>query len=219
MSTRPHTQEDLVQLLQKVEEREQATRRRALLYSLVPIAVAAVLLTVTGWQVYEAEKKVAYAKAEYKLLNKSKELLKTQIEGYKATIGQLNADINTYGGKELQQKARQITPITTEVKVQASAAEEKGKVTPNGSQIYRIRLWVDGSPETLDRIAAVEYEFNHPTFVQKIRKSSDRQKKFQIEYDGWGCLSSVIVTLRLVNPPHGPPPQIEFDMCAALGWS
>jgi len=40
-------------------------------------------------------------------------------------------------------------------------------VTANGSQLYDMRLWVEASPETLARIAAVQYEFNNPTFVRK----------------------------------------------------
>jgi hypothetical protein len=212
MSTAPHTPEDLAKLLQRVEERERTARTRAIFYSLVPIIVAVVLLTVTGWQVYDAEKKVAAKKAELETYQKA--ILKLNV--FRGPGGK--AEGNAPGGIEPTQQSSQVNSITTEVNLRASA-EEKGKVTANGSQLYNMRLWVEGSPKTLARIAAVQYEFNNPTFLQKIRESADRQGKFVIEYTGWGCLSSVIVTFKLVNPPPGPPAQTDFDMCAALGWS
>lgn len=220
MSTAPHTPEDLAKLLQRVEERERTARRRAIFYSLVPIIVAVVLITVTGRQVYNAEKKVAAKRTEL-------ESLQGKIDTLTGAIDRLNV-VRGPGGKVEEATpeksgptppASQVPPITAEVKIRASADEEKGKVTANGSQLYKIRLWVEGSPETLARIASVQYEFNNPTFRQKMRESSDRQDKFFIEYTGWGCLSSVIVTFKLVNPPPGPPAQTDFDMCAALGWS
>ena len=220
MSTAPHTPEDLAKLVQRVEERERTARTRAIFYSLVPIIVAVVLITVTGRQVYNAEKKVAAKRTEL-------ESLEGKIDTLTGAIESLNV-VRGPGGKIVggtpqksgpTPQASQVAPITTEVKVRASADEQKGKVTANGSQLYDMRLWVEASPETLARIAAVQYEFNNPTFRQKMRESSDRQDKFFIEYTGWGCLSSVIVTFKLVNPPPGPPAQTDFDMCAALGWS
>jgi len=65
MSTAPHTPEDLAKLVQRVEERERTARTRAIFYSLVPIIVAVVLITVTGRQVYNAEKKDRYLNRSY----------------------------------------------------------------------------------------------------------------------------------------------------------
>ena len=208
MSSAPQTHEELAQLLQRVEKRERTARRRAVVYSLIPIAVTVLLLTVTARQVYRAEEEV--------------KSLDDQIEFRKKIIARLNAEQDPAGkiegNKPAQQQASQVTPITEDIKVRASAEEEKGKVNADGSQIYKMRLWIDASPATLAQITNVQYEFNHPTFLQKIRDGKDRSKGFPIEYEGWGCLRSVIVTIKLLNPPQGPPPQIDFNMCAALGW-
>src|SRR5437016_5721938 len=214
MSSAPQTQEELTQLLQRVEERERTARRRAIFYSLVPIAVGALVLIVTTWQVYRAERDLATKKAELDFREKVIERLNPQrLPGGKV-------EGNTSARNEPTQQVSQVTPITANLKVRASAEEENGKVNADGSQLYKMSLWIVGSPETLARIASVQYEFNHPTFVQKIREGKDRNKGFPIEpYEGWGCLRSVIVTIKLVNPPEGPLPQIDFDMTAALGWS
>jgi hypothetical protein len=68
-------QQDLLQLLQQVENRERVARRRAILYTLVPIVVAAILLTITGLQVYRAEKRVTDANIEVSKLEKRKSTL------------------------------------------------------------------------------------------------------------------------------------------------
>ena len=78
MSSAPHTQEELTQLLQRVEERERTARRRAIFYSLVPIAVGALVLIVTTWQVYRAERDLATKKAELDFREKVIERLNPQ---------------------------------------------------------------------------------------------------------------------------------------------
>ena len=79
MNRTPQTKDDLRQLLQRVEEREKTTRRNAILYSLIPVAIAAVLLTLTSWQVYKAENRVARAKTELRSLEDQKGALQDAV--------------------------------------------------------------------------------------------------------------------------------------------
>jgi len=210
------TQQDLLQLLQQVENRERVARRRAILYTLVPILVAAILLTITGLQVYRAEKRVTDANLEVSKLEKRKSTLEQALiltNVQYGPSGNTAIDSKTKGQQENQQ-----TPFLKQVR--ASSQAVAGQVTPNGALVYDFQLWVEGSTDMLARIDAVRYEFNHPTFAPatRVQESKDRSKKFAVGYRGWGCLRSVIVTFTLVHPPQGPPPQGNFDMCAALNW-
>ncbi len=54
-----------------------------------------------------------------------------------------------------------------------------------GGEWWRWGAFVDGAEQDLNAIESVEYVL-HPTFVNPIRKVSDRQTKFRIETAGWG---------------------------------
>jgi cell division protein FtsB len=226
MSTGLHTEQELARLLHTVEERERTARQRAFLYTLLPILVGIAFLSFTAWQVVNAERRVAVLKTQEGVLKGEKDaleqsiaVLRGQVDTYAKILNQVTTDVKQYGGAQLQKTVQQATSITTEVKLQASKTAVPGNFNPNGAQIYDFKLWVDASRETLARISSVRYEFNHPTFPPKLRvqESSNRDDGFPVSYRGWGCLSSVIVTFNIAEP-KGPPPKIDFDMCAALRW-
>src|SRR5947207_1497848 len=175
MSTAPHTEEELGRLLERVEEQERATRRRTIIYSFLPIVIGIAFLTFTAWQVHRTRQGLAVLESQRQALEQSVNVLRVQVSTYSDTLDQLKRDVNKYGGEQLQQKVQRNAPITTEVKLGASA--DKGQVYPDGSPMYKFSLWVDGTQATLARIAAVQYEFNHPTFPQaiKVQKSTDRE--------------------------------------------
>lgn len=216
MSPRLQTQgNNLAQLLQRVEERDRASRRNAILYSLIPIAVAVVLLTLTGWQVYNAEKKVADAKKELRALESQTDVLQkaiTKLNYQETPSGKVISDVTNN-----QQQQAQPNSSFAEL-LRASATPVSGQETSDQRPLYQFRLSVEGSPETLSRIARVKYQFNHPTILHPIQESSDRASNFSVGYKGWGCLRSVIVTFTLKDSAQAPPPPVAFDMCAALHW-
>jgi len=228
MSTNPHTEQELARLLQTVEERERTAGQRAFLYTLLPILVGIAFLSFTAWQVVNAERRVAGLKAQEGILKGEKEaleqsivVLRGQVDTYAKTLNQVKTDVNQYGGAQLQKTVQQATPITTEVKLQASKIKNRGsrEFQSQRRSVYDFKLWVDASSETLARLSSVRYEFNHPTFPPKprVQESSNRDDGFPVSDRGWGCLSSVIVTFTLAEP-KGAPPKIDFDMCATLGW-
>ena len=82
------------------------------------------------------------------------------------------------------------------------------------------RLWVEGPSDVLSKIQSVQYEFNHPTFRQKVMTGRDRANGFAVGYTGWGCLTSVAVTFTPRDRGAEPPPQHrDFDMCADIDAS
>jgi hypothetical protein len=106
-----------------------------------------------------------------------------------------------------------ITPQNQVFQLKASA-KATGRTTPDGKPIYRFSIYVDASPDTLQNINRVAYDFNHPTFVQPHREEINRDHKFQTQYLGWGCLSPVNVTVYLKDTTTQ---SFPFDMCKALG--
>jgi hypothetical protein len=120
MSTNPHTEQELARLLQTIEERERTARQRAFLYTLLPILVGIAFLSFTGWQVVNAERKVAGLKAQEGILKGEKDaleqsivVLRGQVDTYAKTLNQVKTDVNQYGGAQLQKTVQQAAPITT----------------------------------------------------------------------------------------------------------
>ena len=72
------------------------------------------------------------------------------------------------------------------IEIRASA-DETGNVVENTTlPQYHFRIWVEGSPAALGRVKSVQYEFDHPTFRDKVQRSSDRRNRFEQGYRGWG---------------------------------
>ena len=96
--------------------------------------------------------------------------------------------------------------IVSRVQLRASRRATGRQISGTELPAYAFSAWVEGPDDILNRIESVQYEFNHPTFRQKLQVGRDRRTGFRVGYTGWGCLSSVIVTLRLrdrsVTPPH-----------------
>lgn len=57
--------------------------------------------------------------------------------------------------------------------------------TPRGQQYYDWRVFVDATPDLLDRIDRVTY-FLHPTFPNPVRTVDDPSTKFALDSSGWG---------------------------------
>ncbi|MGE0449897.1 MAG: pYEATS domain-containing protein [Vicinamibacterales bacterium] len=80
---------------------------------------------------------------------------------------------------------------------------------------YNFSAWVEGPEDVLAQIESVQYEFNHPTFQQKVQVGRERSRGFRVGYTGWGCLSSVAVSVKLRDATV-PMPHIDFNMCDAI---
>jgi energy-coupling factor transporter ATP-binding protein EcfA2 len=110
----------------------------------------------------------------------------------------------------------QSTSLLNGVEIRASSESTGGVVEKTTLPLYHFKIWLDGPPEALERIRAVEYEFDHPTFREKTQISEDRRNRFERGYRGWGCLASVRVTVIPVGA--GSPESVNFDMCAAVSF-
>jgi hypothetical protein len=165
----------------------------------------------------KSRKQAEEAVAKLQVENKRLEVARDQAQQYRESLTTLSNRIGSYGNPEWTKAAVAVEPLTARLRVRASAVPRRGVRTSTGDQTYDFALWIDGPDAALDRVKSVTYEFNHPTFRQKVQQSSDRAAKFRVGYVGWGCLASVIVTLEPVDAGREKSASIDFNMCGALG--
>lgn len=85
---------------------------------------------------------------------------------------------------------------------------------PDGGKTFLFKLWLNAPDNVKRQISRVDYFFNHPSFGnEKTMSSQNAADNFLVQYEGWGCLSLVVIT---VFPREGKPFDIYFDMCARL---
>lgn len=106
-----------------------------------------------------------------------------------------------------------VTPSNAVYEVKASAIAT-GRQLSQGRPEYRFTLFVNASPDALVQIENVTYGMDHETFKTRDYTSSDRAALFAKSYVGWGCLTSVAVTVQLKS---GAVNTTDFDMCRSLG--
>lgn len=105
-----------------------------------------------------------------------------------------------------------VTPNNTVYEIKASALAT-GRTTPDGPE-YKFSIYINSSKDGLQTIKDVRYNFNHPTFTNKQVEVDNPQDRFLYSYTGWGCLTSVGVTVELKD---GTSKNFDFNMCRSLG--
>jgi hypothetical protein len=102
--------------------------------------------------------------------------------------------------------------LLASIQLRASSALQMGEVTASGKRVFRFRVWVDAPATTAEQIKSVEYFFDHPSFVNNTFTSATAPR-FEQGYSGWGCITTVQVTIRWKS---GRVDKRPFDQCAAL---
>ena len=97
-----------------------------------------------------------------------------------------------------------------------SSAVPTGRTLNSGAE-YRFSLFINGNAEALNGIEKVTYFFDHPSFpaASRTKISMDREQRFSVGYNGWGCMDPVIIT---VDFKDGRQSKTDFNMCKNLGW-
>src|SRR2546425_7781490 len=78
------TDEKLQSLLEEADERERRARKRAMIYSFLPIVLAGLLLIFTGWRIQTAEHQVA-------ILNEQAERYRKEAASLQSKLDDLNS--------------------------------------------------------------------------------------------------------------------------------
>jgi hypothetical protein len=105
-----------------------------------------------------------------------------------------------------------VTPENNVYEIKASA-QATGKGSP-GSPEYKFSIFINSTSAVLDTIKQVQYDFLHPTFTNKHVVAENAKDQFSSSYIGWGCLTSVDVTVTLKD---GTSKMLDFNMCRSLG--
>lgn len=88
------TTEQLQSLLQRVDERERNARRRAIVYSLIPIALAVILLGFTGNQIQQAVRQVQEANQELATVDQKLQKSQQDLGAVNDQLAQARTQIN-----------------------------------------------------------------------------------------------------------------------------
>jgi cell division protein FtsB len=170
----------------------------------------------------ELQNKASDSRKEIATLEQQKQLVLTQIQTIEKNVQEhepANHASRIFGdiarkvpSPVAQQTIATLTPLFAVVKPRASA-EPLGTKNSAGQAESQYSVWIDVPADRASEIRSVSYEFNHPTFTDKIQTSSDASNGFRVGYQGWGCLALVAITLNLTDGTTQP---ISFDQCAGL---
>ena len=149
---------------------------------------------------------------EVESLQRTKTVLSGESDSLRSSLQKIQTETYKYDRPDLARVVKGLTPISARVSPQASSLEVSGQTT-GGKQVFDFSVWLNVPAEDRNSIEKVSYLFNHPTFRQNTMISSDASTGFRIGYRGWGCLSSVIITISLKD---GSSDKIDFDMCKKL---
>jgi len=89
------SEEQLQSLVKSAEERESIARRRAALYSLIPIVLASLLLWFTGWQIKEANQELTTVENELQSSLQEQEDTNMQLEQTRQEFDQTRQELET----------------------------------------------------------------------------------------------------------------------------
>jgi len=147
-------------------------------------------------------------------LQKQIDVLRSNARELEQSYAQIEKAVAATQNPKLQREFSEALPFIAMVKPRARAVENR-ETKGERETYYDFSLWIELPRERRAEILDVVYEFNHPTFRQKAQRSTNPEEGFRVRHIGWGCLSSVIITVNLRN---GSSSSIDFDMCAELGW-
>jgi peptidoglycan hydrolase CwlO-like protein len=163
----------------------------------------------TKQQFTEAQNQVMVTKKEVSKLNEKVTELTREEESLNLQIAALRSQKdNLLNVVKSRSNAQEALPIEAVVVPRADAKSK-------GNDRYDFSLWLETPSGRQQEIKNVTYFFNHPTFQKKIFSSSKPEDNFLVRYNGWGCLSRVIITVHLTD---GTSKEIDFDMCSYLDW-
>ncbi len=93
-------------LLERIERREKSVRSRAVLYSLLPVALTVVMLGYTAASVRNAQKQVDVLKTEATTYTTQIDILKKNADSYQSRSQSLQGDAETYKNQVVELQAQ-----------------------------------------------------------------------------------------------------------------
>lgn len=124
-----YSDEQIRSLVQRADQRERAARRRAILYSLIPIALAALLLWFTSWLVQRTTRELDVVNEQLDTSQQELTTVNTQLTQANAQVSGARQELTAAEG-QLAQADAEITTLETEkaaLQEQASTYQEEAE--------------------------------------------------------------------------------------------
>ena len=93
---------------------------------------------------------------------------------------------------------------------QTKAVKLDGIIDSAGRQIYDFSVWLQIPVLVKDKITKVEYFFDHPSMLKKMRESMEGSNGYSVSYRGWGCLNPIDIRIHLNDSEIY---ELVFDQC------
>lgn len=208
------------------------TSRRAGAYTAVGATLLFAALAYAGWQLARVEarsagenRRLEELRGQTVTLEAQRTLLLHQLEGAQTAlqatephehVSRLLATLPQAAAPPGTDAVAQLTPLFAVTRPRASAVPDPSSLRDAGRQLYDFSIWVEVPPDRLSTLASVSYLFDDPSFRKRTQSSSNASDGFKVQYQGWGCLTRIQITLVLRDSTTQP---LDFNMCNGIGWA
>jgi hypothetical protein len=104
-------------------------------------------------------------------------------------------------------------PPGTTLSPEILARSIRTNIAPSADKISNWSIWLNLPKPLSAQVKRVEYEFDHPTFINP-KRSIPQSSIFLAQWKGWGCVDRAKVTAVLTD---GSRVQSDFNFCATVG--
>jgi len=158
------SEEQLQSLVKSAEERESIARRRAALYSLIPIVLASLLLWFTGWQIKQANQELTTAKNELQSSLQEQAATNMQLEQTRQEFEQTRQELET-ANSQLGQTQQELEAANSQLEqTQQELEAAKNQLEHTQQEVDELEQRVDELSKTLEE--ATEHFRQAMTFRQ-----------------------------------------------------
>jgi hypothetical protein len=218
------TRESQLQAERLLEAQRTNRRFRRLNLVLAAVLVLAVTMTLTAWRQRDrvleaqqteqklrrvAEQQIVVAEQQRQVAEQRYQRVATGLDIKRAVLSGDRERIRQY----IESQAARVNPPW---RPGFTASSVPYGYRQGGREIFGFRLMPDAesAAKMRERVAVVTFRLDHPSYRNPLLVTGP-ERGFSAGYDGWGCLSSVVVLIEYLDPDRAPE-VLDYDMCEAL---
>ncbi len=146
------SEEQLQSLVKSAEEHESIARRRAALYSLIPIVLASLLLWFTGWQIKQANQELTTVKNELQSSLQEQAATNMQLEQTRQEFEQTRQELET-ANSHLGQTQQELEAANSQLEqTQQELEAAKNQLEHTQQEVDELEQRVDELSKTLEEV-------------------------------------------------------------------
>lgn len=146
------SEEQLQSLVKSAEEHESIARRRAALYSLIPIVLASLLLWFTGWQIKQANQELTTVKNELQSSLQEQAATNMQLEQTRQEFEQTRQELET-ANSQLGQTQQELESANSQLEqTQQELEAAKNQLEHTQQEVDELEQRVDELSKTLEEV-------------------------------------------------------------------